>query len=209
MYRIVFYERTNNEYYSFTTSECGCAIDNFLLYRQRCGEKLSFNVSTNRWEPEDAPLIRLQFDVEDLLQVRNPRPMNVDALRAVLALHLVRSGIRDVEHPTAAVPNSASRVRKSISLSSGFRKHVISTFIEADLNYAIRERLVDHSGSLDDHYYRPSQSQILAEYLKAEALLTIDPTARLVRENETLKEENTKYEHLHSRIENLYTKLGL
>ena len=69
--------------------------------------KLSFNETTQKWEPYDAPLIRLQFDVEDLLQVRNPRPMNVDALRAVLALHLVRSGIRDVEHPTATTPNSA------------------------------------------------------------------------------------------------------
>jgi hypothetical protein len=203
MYRIVFYERTNNEYYSFTTSECGSAIDNFLLYRQRCGEKLSFNASTNRWEPYDAPLIRLQFDVEDLLQVRNPRPMNVDALRAVLALHLVRSGIRDVEHPTAAVPNSASRVRKSISLSNGFRKHVISTFIEADLNYAIRERLVDHSGTLDDHYYRPTEGQVLAEYLKAEALLTIDPAARLARENQELKVERSSLEALRVEVENL------
>ena len=84
----------------FTTSECASSVDSWLSYRQRCGEKISFNESTKRWEPYDVPLIRLQFDVEDLLQVRNPRPMNVDALRAVLALHLVRSGIRDVEHPT-------------------------------------------------------------------------------------------------------------
>ena len=81
--------------------ECASSVDSWLLYRQRCGEKISFNEQHQRWEPYDVPLIRLQFDVEDILQVRNPRPMNVDALRAVLALHLVRSGIRDVEHPTA------------------------------------------------------------------------------------------------------------
>jgi site-specific recombinase XerD len=175
LYRIVFYERTNNEYYSFCTRECASSIDNFLLYRQRCGEKLSFNSSTNRWEPEDVLLIRLQFDVEDLLQVRNPRPMNVDALRAVLALHLVRSGIRDVEHPTetATIPNSASRVRKSISLSNGFRKHVISTFIEAGLNHEIRELIVDHLTHLDQNYFRPSEDQVLQEYLK------VIPKARL------------------------------
>ena len=62
---------------------------------------------------------------------------------------------------------------------------------------------------LDQNYFRPSEDQVLSEYLKAEPLLTIDPAARLARENETLKEENTKYDHLHTRIENLYTKLGL
>ena len=94
-------------------------------------------------------LIRLQFDVEDVLQVRNPRPMNVDALRAVLALHLVRSGIRDVEHPTGQFQTQPTRIRKSISLSNGFRKHVISTFIEAGLNHEIRELIVDHATQLD------------------------------------------------------------
>ena len=41
IFRIIFYEGTNNEYYTFTTSECAAAIDNYLLYRQRCGEKIS------------------------------------------------------------------------------------------------------------------------------------------------------------------------
>jgi hypothetical protein len=208
LYRIVFYERSNNEYYSFTTSECASSIDNFLLYRQRCGEKLSFNASTNRWEPEDVPLIRLQFDVEDILQVRNPRPMNVDALRAVLALHLVRSGIRDVEHPTATTPNSASRVRKSISLSNGFRKHVISTFIEAGLNHEIRELLVDHATQLDAHYYRPTTDQVLQEYLKAEPYLTIDPAARLARENQTLKVNLSSLEALKIEVDKLKAVLN-
>ncbi|HET6717782.1 MAG TPA: hypothetical protein VFG90_11675, partial [Nitrososphaeraceae archaeon] len=57
LYRIVFYEATNNEYYTFTTAECAASIDNYLLYRQRCGEKLSFNENTNRWQPDNAPLL--------------------------------------------------------------------------------------------------------------------------------------------------------
>jgi integrase len=149
LYKIVFYEGTNNEYYSFTTHECASSLDSWLLYRQRCGEKITFNGDIQKWEPYNVPLIRLQFDIEDLLQVRNPRPMNIDALQAVLTLQLVRSGIREVEHPTAAVPNSAARVRKSVSLSNGFRKHVISTFIEAGLNHEIRELIVDHATHLE------------------------------------------------------------
>lgn len=66
LYKITFYEGTNNEYYTFCTSEAAqTSIDPYLLYRQRCGEKLSFNQDLNRWEPEDTPLIRLSFDSTD------------------------------------------------------------------------------------------------------------------------------------------------
>jgi hypothetical protein len=65
LYKITFYEGTINEYYTFCTRETAqTGIDTYLLYRQRCGEKLSFNQGLNRWEPEDTPLIRLSFDVE-------------------------------------------------------------------------------------------------------------------------------------------------
>jgi hypothetical protein len=138
LYRIVFYENSNNEYYSFTTRECALTgIDNYLSYRQRCGEKISFNESTQKWEPSYIPLLRMQFDVNDMLQVRNPRPMTISALRVALTAHLVRSGLRQIEHPTA--PESPKRVRKSVSLSTGFRKRCISLFIQAGLNHEIRE----------------------------------------------------------------------
>jgi len=82
LYKVTFYEGTNNEYYNFTTRECAqTGIDNYLLYRQRSGEKIVFDQSTNRWIPEDTPLIRLQFDINDTLQARNPRPMKLQGLR--------------------------------------------------------------------------------------------------------------------------------
>jgi hypothetical protein len=201
LYRIVFYEGTNNEYYTFTTSECAAAIDNYLLYRQRCGEKLSFNEGTNRWEPSNTILIRRQFDINDVLQVRNPKPMAIDALRWALSSHLIKCGLRDVEHPTA--PDSSKRVRKPISLSKGFRKHVISTFIEANLNHEIRELIVDHATQLDQNYFRPTQEAVLQEYLKAEPYLMIDSAARLARENQELKVERSSLEALRVEVENL------
>ena len=42
LYKLVFYEGTNNEYYTFTTRECALTgIDNYLSYRERCGEKIN------------------------------------------------------------------------------------------------------------------------------------------------------------------------
>ena len=204
LYKLVFYEGTNNEYYTFTTRECTTTgIDNYLSYRERCGEKIKFDFKLQKWEPSDIPLIRRQFDVNDVLQVRNPQPMAIDALRWILASHLVKCGLRDVEHPTATAPNSSKRVRKSISLANGFRKRVISTFIQAGLNHEIRELICDHATQLDAHYFRPTETQVLQEYLKAEPYLTIDPAARLARENETLKIEKNAWEALRVEVDNL------
>ena len=102
LYKITFYEGTNNEYYSFTTREAAqTGIDTYLHYRQRCGEKLSFNQNINRWEPEDTPLIRLSFDCTDSFQAsRQVQPIALQGLRMALSLHLVRSGLRQVEHAT-------------------------------------------------------------------------------------------------------------
>jgi integrase len=84
LYKITFYEGTNNEYYTFTTRECAqTGIDPYLLYRQRCGEKLSFNQKTNRWEPEDAPLIRLTFDATDSFQsFKTSRTYHIPGIKA-------------------------------------------------------------------------------------------------------------------------------
>jgi integrase len=127
LYKITFYEGTNNEYYTFTTRECALTgIDNYLDYRKRCGERLTFNSSTNRWEPEDAPLIRITFDATDSFQAsRKIESVRYEGLKQLLNLHLIRSGVRQTEHPT----EHKKRVRKNVELTKGFRKHVISTFI--------------------------------------------------------------------------------
>ena len=161
---------------------------------------------TNRWEPEDTPLIRLTFDGTDSFQAsRQIKPITYQGLRMALNLHLIRSGLRIEEHPT----EHYRRVRKSISLSNGFRKHVISTFIEAGLNHEIRELIVDHATGLDSSYFRPTENQVLEEYLKAEPLLTIDPSLRLQHENKSLREENTEIHRALSKIDKLYDELGI
>ena len=207
LYKITFYEGTNNEYYIFTTRETAhTGIDNYLLYRKRTGENIAFNESTNKWEPADAPLLRQQFDVNDLLQVKRPKPMKLNAIKDALAVHLVRCGLRTKEHPTE--PQSIKRVRKSVSLSKGFRKRCISLFIEAELNHEIRELIVDHATQLDSAYYRPTEDQVLQEYLKAEPYLTIDQSPRLKQEVETLRVQKSEMDELKAEIDKVKALIG-
>lgn len=211
LYKIAFYESTNSEYYTFTTRECASAINNYLTFRSRQGERLSFDQNLNRWVPNETPLIRLTFDINDTLEARNVKRIRLEGLRTALHHHMVRCGLRQTEHPTEGRDDAITtrRVRKEIALTNGFRKHVVSTFIDCGLNHEIRELIVDHATGLDANYFRPSEDQVLREYMKAHDMLLIDQSLRLARENQELKEDNAKYEHLNSRIENLYTKLGL
>jgi hypothetical protein len=180
LYRIVFYDGSSSEYYSFCTRECvQTGIDNYLEYRKRCGEKLSFNEKKNRWEPEGNPLIRLSFDATDSFQAsRQVKPITLHDLRAVLDIHLVRCGLRQVEHTT----EHKRRVRKSIALANGFRKRCVGIFIEAGLNHEIRELICNHTTQLDAAI--SDQQRIrFSEYLKSESYLTIDPSTRLAQGN--------------------------
>jgi integrase len=163
LYKITFYESTNNEYYTFCTRECTTTgINNYIDYRRRCGEKLSFNEGTHRWEPAESPLIRLQFDATDTLQARHPKPIGYRGLKMALSTHLIRSGLRSAEHTTEHV----KRIRKSIALTNGFRKFTNSTFVRAGLNHEIRELLSDHATQLDQSYFRPQKNRFSRNILR-------------------------------------------
>jgi hypothetical protein len=101
------------------------------------------------------------------------------------------------------------RIRKSISLSNGFRKHVISTFIECGLDHEIRELISNHDTHLDQNYFRPSEDQVLQEYLKAEMMLTVDPSMRLQNEVQTLRIEKSKMDLLEQKMAEYDKVLGL
>jgi integrase len=208
LYRITFYEGTNNEYYTFCTRECATTgIDAYLEFRRRCGERLEFDEDTQQWKPEDTPLFRTRFDYSDSLQAKYPQRMNTYSIRTALTTHMTKCGIRHYEHSIA--PKPLNRIRKSIPLSNGFRKRVISIFIKAQLSHEIRELIVDHDTHLDQNYYRPSEEQVLHEYMKAEEFLTIDPTLRLANENKILRIEASKVDGVLTELAEIRQQLGL
>jgi integrase len=208
IYRVTVYEGTNNEYRCYTTRECASAVSDYLAYRQRSSEKLYFNERNGKWEPANAPLIREQFDSTDVLQARRPQQMNTNAIRRSLGYHLVKCGIRTVEHPQE--PNSVKRVRKDVAIGNGFRKYAISCFVRAKVNHEVRQMLVDHKGGyLDESYLRLEEGEILSEYMKAEPYLTLDPSIRLSQENQILKIEVSAIDGIKARLTEMEKQMGL
>ncbi len=61
--------------------------------------------------------------------------------------------------------------------------------------------LVDHATQLDQNYFRPSEEEVLQEYMKAEPFLTVDPNVRLTNENRILTMDRNKLESRLDRLE--------
>jgi integrase len=197
LYKVTVYEGEEEQYYCFTTPECCKAIDDYLDYRKRSGEILT----------EKSPLIRQQFDANDLEQTKkNPKKMKVKSICNLVRERLARSGLAPVIKQIEG--DIKGKRRNSIALTHGFRKFVNTNYVRAKLDAVSKEMLLGHNTGLDRAYYRPTEDEILQEYLKAVDLLTIDESNRLRRENLVLKQKNDRLDSLELQLKAMAEKLG-
>ena len=105
VYKITVYEGTNQQYYTFCTPECTSYIDAYFEFRERNGEKID----------NDSYLIRNQFDITDLEQIRNKnKGVKINTIRRIVDMVLIKSGVKTVDH--------TSRNRKEVAKCHVFRK---------------------------------------------------------------------------------------
>ena len=180
LYQVTFYENTKSEYYSFTTPECANYIKEYLEYRSEiCSEKLNDN----------SPLIRDDFMLDDLLHIQNPKHLSIFTFNFYLRLILIKTGIRKVI-PLTESQTGNTKNRKVVSQNHGFRKFTHTTMANKRINPEIREMLLGHKIGLSSSYYRPSESELLEEYLRVVPELTINEENRLSMEVQELKKKN-------------------
>jgi integrase len=165
--KLVIYENTNEEYFTFITPECKQAIDSYLDMRSRYGEKLN----------DDSFLIREQFDV------RNPgKPKQIDKSAIHWKLY--------------DLCNRCGIDKKNISIAHGFRKYFTTQLVNSDVNPEIREMLLGHKIGLASAYYKPTQEKMHAEYKKAVNNLTINEENRLKIKIQKLEVEKSRIDKL-------------
>ena len=162
LYQVTVYEGLHEEYYCFTTPEAAKAIDTYLEYRERQGEKIS----------QDAPLFRQQFDVKDLLAVNNPKSMDKRVLADLIRQKIHRSGLMTITPLTEG--KKPGKKRNSIKRAHGFRKFLITTMVNARINETVINKLTGHSTGNQRAYYKPQLCHLLDEYLKCVDDLTIN-----------------------------------
>jgi integrase len=158
LYKVTVYRGDNEEYFTFCTPECAKEIDAYLDFRTRRGEKIS----------QDSYLLVRKFSPKSKVK---GIPLKGRALWAILEDCISNSGLREIDHVNPFK-------RKQIAIFHGFRKFFTKQLIDSKLNPEIREMLLGHKIGLASCYYKPTEQEMLNEYLKAVGLLTINEENR-------------------------------
>jgi integrase len=179
LYQVCVYSDSRQRYLTFTTPEAAKAIDVYLKYRERCGERLTTK----------SPLFRDQFDREDVVSIHEVKPLKLRTVERLVSRTVEKSGIRTVERITE-LHGEKGKIRKNVKLTAGFRKFFDTQLICSSVEPRMKELFMGHSIGLDDHYFTPGESYVLQEYLKGVDNLTINEENRLRIKLDELAKKN-------------------
>ncbi len=162
IYQFTIYPGSNEEYITFCSPECRQAIECYLAFRERQGEKLT----------DESYLIRQQFDMNDLTQIRNEsKPVSTSTINNIIWNLLIKAGLRVVDH------SQDKMKRNEISQNHGFRKFFTTQVRKSGLSPEVRWLLEGHALPKNDgSYVGPgvTEDEFYQEYCKAIPKLTID-----------------------------------
>jgi integrase len=177
IYQITIYPKAKERYVTYCTPECTAEINNYFEYRQRCGEVLN----------EQSPLIREDFDGKDIHQVKNPRAASTVALKFLLERVVKNAGLK-MRHERN--DDGMLTQRTEIMRAHGLRKFFDTNLVRAVVHAIKIEALMGHKRGIQSSYFRPSDDELLEEYVKAIELLTINEENRLKIKVEELTAQN-------------------
>lgn len=197
VYKIDVYKglKGKGQYYTFCSPECVTAIDNYLEFRERCGEKIS----------PVSPLLRKDFDSDFHESARNKvYPVNSHSISMSLFHLLIKIGIRTIDHVN-------SRNRKDVKLTHGFRKFFETQLVNANIHETIIRKLTGHSdnANLTQLYSKQTEEEMLVSYMKAVDNLTINPENRLRRKVEKLEVEKSKLDTISYELQQIKKAMNL
>lgn len=182
--KVKVYPGDSEQYETFISGEAYRAVCEYIRYRESAGEKIGPNT----------PVLRDLFhpDRGGKGEPHMPRRLAANGVKRLLEDGLKATGLRE------KLPEG--KRRHEWQGAHGFRKFFKSG-AERYMKSLNVELLLGHDTGLNESYYRPSDSDLLQDYLKALPELTIL--------EETEKEPDADVEILTARVDELAKKVGL
>ncbi len=184
IYMLTIYRKSKRDkYITFCTSEARRAIDDYLQWRQKLGEKLT----------PDSAVFRRSFNKKDVLQIRNMiKPLSRHGVAYIIRSIAISAGIIQKMKPLQTETDPRGRCRGEIMAVHGLRKFFDTTCEMAGVDTLFVEMLMGHKIGLKKSYFKPTETEILEGnnkkkgYIEAVPALTIQVTKE---ENEKLRGE--------------------
>lgn len=214
--KMIVYSGEDEEYYTFISREAFFSLKEWIKYRQDSGEL----IDENSW------LMRDLWDTGAVREgngfVTKPKKLASSGIKRLIERAIWAQGLRKKlengkkRHPFSAV-HSLRKWYKTRCEIAGMKPINI-------------EKLLSHSIGISNSYYRPTENELLNDYLKVVDLISLDKEnklqiqlqefkeknneenyfikGKLLEKDESIEKLNQQYSSLTSILENMVTSLG-
>jgi hypothetical protein len=174
--KIVVYAGDDEGYFSFITPEAYYQLESWVEYRKESGEK----IDGNSW------LMRQLWDTKEghyhHVTIKDAVKLKSSGVKRLIEDALWTQGIRKKVN--------LKRNRYEFQADHGLRKW-FKTRCEITRMKSINiEKLMGHSIGISDSYYRVTEDELLEDYLKAVAMLTISNEYRIQNDMERMMQQS-------------------
>jgi len=162
------YEGEDEEYFTFISKEAFLELNEWMQYRQKSGEL----IDGNSWLMRDLWDIGALKDAKGL--ITKPKKLASSGIKRLIERAIWAQGLRrkldngKKRHPFSAI-HSLIKVFKTRCEIAGMKPINI-------------EKLLSHSIGISNSYYRPTEKELLEDYLKVVDLLSIDKKNKLQKQ---------------------------
>ena len=164
--KVIVYAGDPEQYFSFITSEAYHALSKWMNCRSFYGEKISGEswLMRDLWKTTNMPFGSRYGSATHSLKLKN------EAIRTILCRALLHQNIR--------VQLKDGQKRHEFKAAHGFRKY-FKTQCENTMRPANIGLLMGHNIGLSKSCYKPTEKDLLDDYLKAADMLTISEEFKL------------------------------
>lgn len=181
--KVTVYGGQPDQYFTFISSESFNALKSWIDYRISYGEKITGEswVMRDLWKTTNINSGSRSGSAKYPLQLKN------EAIRTILCRALINQNIR--------TELKGDQKRHEFKVANGFRKF-FKTQCEKLMRPANIELLMGHDLGISQSYYKPTEKDLLEDYLRVVDLLTLNEEYKLKKEVKELIKKNKEQDYL-------------